>query len=75
LPRGAVIAVARLVDVWPGPVVAAERPEERPYGDYASGRFGWMLEDVVALPAPFPLVGRQGLWNVPEGVAERLRRG
>jgi hypothetical protein len=42
-----VLAVARLADVRP----AAERPQDRPYGDYDSGRFGWILGDFV-LTAP-----------------------
>jgi hypothetical protein len=36
---------------------------ERPYGEYASGRFAWMLADVVRLDKPIRCGGRQGLWN------------
>jgi hypothetical protein len=40
------------------------------FGDYAPGRYAWMLEDVIMLPEPIPAKGHQGLWNwePPEGV-------
>jgi hypothetical protein len=43
----------------PGP---PDRSDERPYGDFASGRYAWLLEDVELLPEPIPARGRQGLW-------------
>ena len=36
------------------------------FGDWSSGRFVWRLEDVRALAAPVPAVGRQGLWIINE---------
>lgn len=35
---------------------------QRPYGDFAPGRFAWILEEVTAIH-PVPAKGRQGLWN------------
>lgn len=43
--------------------------DQRPYGDYAPGRFAWLLADVVALDEPIPARGRQGLWNWDAGEA------
>lgn len=64
LPLGAVIAVARIVDVRPTEELAAEISAlERLYGDYAPGRFGWILEDVELLAEPIPAKGALGLWN------------
>jgi len=37
---------------------------ERGFGDYSLGRFGWVLENVRALPCPIPLTGHQGLFRV-----------
>jgi hypothetical protein len=34
-----------------------------------TGPYGWTLDDVVALPAPVPCRGAQGLWPVPDDVA------
>lgn len=32
-------------------------------GNYAVGRYAWILENVKPLPAPIPVKGMQGLWN------------
>jgi hypothetical protein len=37
--------------------------EEGEFGDYSSGRWGWVLENVVRLEAPVAARGRQGLWE------------
>ena len=34
-----------------------------PYGDFAPGRWGWLLADVEKLPEPVPAKGRQRLWR------------
>lgn len=37
---------------------------ERPFGDYSlTGRFAWLLDNIVPLDEPIPARGRQGLWN------------
>lgn len=67
LPRGAVIATARLTAcVKLSGHVAAEPPEdswERAFGDYSRGRYIWTLINVVALPTPIPAQGMLGLWE------------
>lgn len=77
LPRGAIIAVGRLVDVrqmtqdtWPSRFEAAAREHEAAYGDYQAGRFAWLLDDVRPLPAPIPCRGALGLWTPPDNAAE-----
>lgn len=37
---------------------------EHEMGDFSAGRYGWVLEDVRALPEPLPCRGLQGLFNV-----------
>jgi hypothetical protein len=71
LPLGAVIAVARLVDCVPTSQIVDEISEqERAFGDYAPGRYAWLLSDVHALPVPIHATGRLGLWDwqPPAGV-------
>jgi len=71
LPRGAIIAVARLADVVPTEELCppgrrgrlSER--ERMYGDFSPGRYAWLLADVVRLAAPVPCRGNFGLWDAP----------
>src|SRR5829696_4018568 len=47
VPLGAVVAIARLVDVRPASEMEGEISIlERSYGDYSAGRYAWMLEDI-----------------------------
>lgn len=77
LPRGAIIAVGRLVDVrqmtqdtWPKHFEAAAQAHEAAFGDYRAGRFAWLLADVRPLPTPIPCRGALGLWTPPDNAAE-----
>ena len=36
---------------------------EYEFGDYRTGRYVWMLEDIQQLPNPIPAKGMQRLWN------------
>lgn len=37
------------------------------------GPFGWVLDDVFALPDPVPCRGAQGLWDVPASALDAIR--
>jgi hypothetical protein len=37
--------------------------DERPYGDYAPGRFAWVLADVKVTDPPIVATGHQRLWE------------
>lgn len=37
--------------------------QEKRFGNYAVGRYGWVLEDIRALEIPVPARGAQGLWD------------
>lgn len=37
--------------------------KEYAFGNYATGRFGWVLENIRALPEPVPCRGVQQLWT------------
>jgi len=84
LPLGAIVAVAVLRSVRE---IAADLPSaygeafpnavwhtagEVPFGDYAPGRFAWLLDGVVRLPEPIPCKGALGLWIVPSVVANQI---
>jgi len=72
LPRGSVISFAYLQDcVRITPEFTAQLSEqELSFGDFAQGRWAWILKDVRRLPEPIPARGRQGIWRweVPEGL-------
>lgn len=38
------------------------------------GPYGWCLGDLFVLPEPVACKGAQGLWDVPEGHVEEIRR-
>lgn len=74
LPYGVIIAVATLKDCIA--VSNANRTElhkdrggwcEYDLGNYGTGRYGWLLEDVRAIE-PIPYKGEQGLFDVPDSV-------
>jgi hypothetical protein len=50
--------------------------QERAFGNFAPGRFGWLIEDVVALEEPIAVRGYPALWtmhNVPLPVQQAIR--
>lgn len=72
LPRSAVVAATRLVNVVPTQRASSEyagwpypdpRSDEHAFGDFSPGRFMWFLEGVVALPEPVPARGALGIWE------------
>lgn len=51
---------------WPGYGSAhtvQEYSSQGPFGDFAVGRWAWLLEDVVPFRAPVPARGGQRIWN------------
>lgn len=74
LPRGAVIAVCRLIACISTEEVrdaahagrrcnVAVGAHEQEFGDYSPGRWAWVLTDIAALPEPIPAKGALGLWT------------
>ena len=65
LPRGCVLAICVLEEVHEIDHAFASNfsDQEIAFGDWAAGRFAWMLGDVTRLAVPIPARGRQGLWD------------
>lgn len=65
LPRGMVIATCQLVACTLTSLAFEERltDQEKFFGDYSPGRFGWILEDVRPLAEPIPAKGALSLWE------------
>lgn len=69
LAFGAIIAVAELVDVRDARSVLAEiGGEEKAFGDFRHGRYAWRIANVRRLESPLELNGRQGLFDVDDGL-------
>jgi hypothetical protein len=70
-PLGAIIATAELVECIPtyganwhiSDCLRTPDEPERSFGDYSSGRYGWLLKNVRTLETPVPAKGRLGLWE------------
>jgi hypothetical protein len=78
LPLGCVVATCNLVDVkrideaiaFPACQSYSAHgrtwslgEQERAFGNYAVGRYMWLLEDIQMLPVPIPAKGSQGFWE------------
>ena len=65
IPLGCVVGTADLIDVLPTELIVAGLSEqEKAFGNYESGRYGWVMANIRALPKPIPVRGRQGLWTL-----------
>lgn len=84
LPLGALIATADLVDCRPVSELTILEVFERrrspdcgsdlyawtewDLGDYALGRFAWMLDNIRLLPEPIPYRGAQGFFEISDEI-------
>jgi hypothetical protein len=74
LPLGAVVATCRLVDCLPTGRESGRQRDYLPqrdspewaFGNYAPGRYLWLLEDVTAVWPPQLARGKQGFWEWDE---------
>jgi len=75
LPRGAVVAIADLVNVRPAAEAAKSATRGNlTAGNFTPGRVAWRFENIRPLLEPIPLVGRQEIynWDPPEDIFSRL---
>ncbi len=47
--------------------------DQLPLGDFAPGRYGWLLSDPRRLATPVPVTGKQGVFDLPDDVAAAVR--
>ncbi len=45
--------------------------QEKEFGNYADGRFGWLLENPRPFTAPLPYKGAQGVFQIPSHLVEK----
>ena len=71
LPLGQVLAVTEVYDCQPTQDIRELLTwEERQFGDYTAGRYGWLTRGVRRLREPFPLRGLQRIQKLPSPIAE-----
>ena len=71
-PRGAIVAVVRLVGVIPTALFRTPTRESH-WGDYSSGRYAWIFDSGQRLREPISCSGRQGLWDVSTEIVAQIR--
>ena len=63
---GCVIGIVEIVDSYPIDIFIGTKydtPAERAFGDWTSGRWGWILKEPIMFDEPIPAKGSQGIWN------------
>jgi hypothetical protein len=70
-PRGAIVAVVELFECFPIVGIPMSQTEVD-FGVFRPGRYAWELTNIRPLREPYPILGHQGLWNVPDDAAARL---
>jgi activating signal cointegrator 1 len=66
LPQGCIVAIAEIYHVRPVESLLAHGDAdtvEEHWGNYAPGRFGWLLRNIRRLATPIEARGQQGLWD------------
>lgn len=67
LPLGCILAIGELVAVFPASAVDDRgvplSAQERAFGNFTTGRYGWRLENVRQLANPIPARGALSLWE------------
>lgn len=76
LPLGALIATvvvdrSRRITAESAALLEAMNPHEFAFGNYAEGRYAWVLRDAQTLAAPIPWRGSQGIFEVPDELLDR----
>ena len=75
LPLGVIVAVCILKHCvrigTPGVGLPPAEPE-RSFGDYAPGRYAWILRDIQPLREPISAIGSMGLWEPESAILELL---
>lgn len=73
LPFGVALCLTELAKVSETFEMAENISEtEEAFGNYEPGRYAWRLDCIRPLREPVPIVGRQGLFNVPDDIADRI---
>ena len=72
-PLGAYLGIVRLDHVQPTDRFAPSELE-RALGNYAPGRYAWLLRDAIAFPEPIPGRGGQRVFGLPMNQYETIWR-
>ncbi len=66
LPRGIILATARLIDCEIITTTNCPCYPEYAFADFTPGWYAWKLTDIHQLKSPIPVKGHRGLWEFTE---------
>lgn len=73
LPFGAIVGQATITDVirieilgLPDELIDRLTMEEKAFGEYAEGRYAWILDDALQFEKPIPARGTLSIWEYPD---------
>lgn len=76
LPRGAIVAMCELIGCEPAAHYAhfhGISEQERAFGNFADGRYAWLLGNIRPLATSIPARGALGLWAPPPAVLAQIQ--
>jgi hypothetical protein len=84
-PYGAIIGAVNLEETAPteqffiggedqGNAFYEVTAQEKAFGDYSPGRYGWLLSDPIKFDTPIPAKGNLGLWYPDEATSVLITR-
>ena len=75
LPRGSLVAIARLNDCRPTESMTNLTATELFWGNYEPGRYAWLFENIIPVFDGIPMKGAQGLFNIQIDLRMSAKRG
>ncbi len=77
-PHGHIIAVLKIMDCVPTACVPVLYPnldtlDERAFGDFTPGRWGWVTEELFRLPSPIRYAAHQGINDLSLEIVDQIR--
>ena len=72
LPRGKIIGVVQLIDCYSSNDRFPLDNSDRICGNFRPDRWLWKRGQFLKLARPFPIVGKQRIWNGPDVVLGRI---
>ena len=73
LPLGCVLAVGELYHIHHSEWFTHFEGDERAFGDYSRGRFGWLFKNMIRLKVPIAYRASQGMPRARTELIEKLR--
>lgn len=72
-PYGCALCVVHLKECTASEFLPTVTEQEADLGDYRPGRWIWITSNLRVLRTPIPVVGRQGLFDLPDNIITAIQ--